>query len=243
MALEPGNDIRNTEPAAPVYPTYAHVNPSPDEKPEKVTAQLMTGGASIEAIGGIAAIVLAVIGLTGNWEFYMTGIATIVVGGAIFVHGISVAARWRQTIEAFRAEREQEVVVGGGVGSETFGGAAGVVLGILALAGTLPMVLLPVAAIVLGAAVFLAGPAQPELASLGFDRDRRYRRAEREGERAAGGLDILAGAGAAVLGILALVHIGTPLVMTMVAMLALGGALLISGGTMAATFGKRLQHA
>jgi len=234
-------EVPNTEARIPPY--QAPPRTSTVGAADKTTAEVLTGGASLEAVGGAAAIVLAIVGLMGILPFYMAGIATIAVGGAILVHGLAVAARWRDTVERFRVERNEELKVSGGIGTETLGGAGGVVLGILALAGIIPLVLLPVAAIVLGASVFLAGPAQPELAQLAVSGDRRFERAATEASRSAGGIDILVGAGAAVLGILTLVHIGPPLVMTMVAMLALGCGLLMSGGVLAARFGHQLRRA
>lgn len=246
MALGTTDDSTQRGDVPPTYPSYSKppaTASAPQRGTDTTTAEVITGGASLEAVGGGAAIVLAIIGLAGYLPFYMAAIATIAAGGAILVHGAAVAARWRQTIERFRAERNEELVVSGGMGADVIGGAGGIVLGILALAGIMPTVLLPVAAIVLGASVFLAGPAQPEVAKLAFDGDRRIERIANDAARSAGGMDILVGAGAAVLGILALVHIGPPLVMTMVAMLAIGAGLLVAGGVLAARFGRSLQHA
>jgi hypothetical protein len=144
----------------------------------------------------------------------MTAIATIAAGAGLFFHGAAAASRWKRTNES-----------SAGVGVEGLGGAGGIVLGILSLIGIVPMVLLPVAAIVLGAAVLLSGPVEPVL------------------DRSAAGIDVLCGAGAAVLGILALLHIGSVLTMTMIAMLAVGAGLLLSGGVLAARFGRRYRHA
>ncbi len=48
-----------------------------------------------------------------------------------------------------------------GIGTEVFGGLAVIALGVLALFGVSPLTLLPVAALVLGVALLLGGPAQP----------------------------------------------------------------------------------
>ena len=244
MALQTDTDTTNN-PEPPTYPAFA--TPPRSEQPrqtqDKQTTQVMTGGASIEALGGAAAIVLAIIGLAGYLPFYMAGIATLAIGGALLVHGVSVAARWRQTIERLSRDRKDEMTVSGGVGIETLGGACGVALGILALAGILPGVLLSVAAIVLGGSLLLAGPALPELARLVSDSDRNFERTIREAMRATSGADMLLGAGAVVLGILALLHIGPALTLVMVSMLALGIGALFAGGALAVRFGRELQHA
>jgi hypothetical protein len=188
-------------------PTYAPPPPTAVRvEPETSTAGVMTGGASLEAVGGAGAIVLSVLGLAGYLPFLMTAIATIAAGGGLLIHGLAASSRWRRSL-----------------GTEALGGAAGVALGILSLVGVMPFVLLPVAAIVLGGSVLLAGSMQPGLA------------------RGAEGIDVLVGAGAVVLGILALLHIGSPLTMTMIAMLAIGVGLLVSGGFLAARFGRRVR--
>ncbi len=55
------------------------VSPRPEREPheEKVTTATLTGGSTLELIGGGGAVVLAIIGLTGFLPMYMTAIATI----------------------------------------------------------------------------------------------------------------------------------------------------------------------
>ncbi|MGE5186650.1 MAG: hypothetical protein ACM31C_31565 [Acidobacteriota bacterium] len=185
---------------------------------------------------------LAIIALAGYLPFYLTAIATIGIGGALLAHGAAVAARWNETVARVGDESERVELVGG-MSSEVFGGAAGVTLGILALANVLPMVLLPVAAIVLGGSILLAAPAQPEVARFARDPDRGVGRATYRGIEATSGTMALAGAGAVVLGILALIHIGPALVLSVVAMLGLGGAVLLTGGTLTARFARNLHYA
>jgi hypothetical protein len=60
-------------------------------------------------------------------------------------------------------------------------------------------------------------------------------------EGASGGM-VLAGLGAIVLGILALVGVGPVYTLVQVALLAVGIALLISGGALTARFARRLQQ-
>lgn len=236
-----GTDTRSTTVIPPSYPSRSQVT-EPETAPDRTTKEVITGGASLEALGGAGAAVLAIIGLSGYLPFYMTAISVIAVGGAMLVHGLSVAARWNDTIERFRREKGEEVAVSGGIGTEAVGGAAGVVLGILSLASILPGVLLPVSAIVLGGSVLLGGPAQAPISNMAGS-DTKTSRAMNDAVRAASGIDVLVGGGAVVLGILALLKIGPAMTLTMVSMLALGGALLISGGALAARFGRQLRHA
>jgi hypothetical protein len=171
----------------------------------------------------------------------MAAIATIVIGGALATHGAAVAARWAETVRQF-SDRSERLEMGGGVGSELFGGACGIVLGILALANVMPFVLLAVATIVFGGAILLGAPAQPELARLAPDRDRRMGKFTYEAVEASTGAMTLAGVGAIVLGILALIHVGPTLILVMVSVLAVGGALLLTGGSLTARFARRLHQ-
>jgi hypothetical protein len=127
------------------------------------------------------------------------------------------------------------------MGAEMFAGLAGIVLGILALARVLPLALLPIAAIVLGGSVVFGGAAQPELADVVHDRDSSRDRMMRDAARGSSGAMVLAGLGAAVLGILALINVGPVLTMSIVAMLAIGAALVLGGGALTARFASRLS--
>ena len=208
---------------------------------DKTTLGVLTGGASLEVIGGAAAVVLAIIALTGTLPFYLTAIATICVGGALLSQGAAIGARWRDTVQRLGGRTETAEMTGG-IAAETLGGACGVVLGILALANVYPLVLLPIAALVFGGTMLIGSPAQAELGELSPDRDRRYERIEREAMRASGGMMALVGIGGGVLGLLALIHVGPALTLAMVAMLVFGGGVLLSGGALATKFGRRLAH-
>ncbi|HEX3474602.1 MAG TPA: hypothetical protein VHT91_06145 [Kofleriaceae bacterium] len=208
---------------------------------QKISAATLAGGSSLELIGGGAAAVLAIIGLAGTLPFYMTTIATIVVGGALLAHGAAVTARRTDTMRSAE-DRAERIEIGGGAGSEFLGGAGAIVLGILALAGVMPGVLLPVAMIVVGATILLGAPAQPEIARLAPDRDRRMSRITHEAVEGASGGMVLAGLGAIVLGILALIGVGPVSTLVQVSLLAVGVALLLSGSALTARFGRRLQQ-
>lgn len=209
---------------------------------EKISAATLAGGSSLELIGGGGAAVLAIIGLAGRLPFYMTTIATIAIGGALLAHGAAVTARWTDTMRRAAQDRAEQVEIGGGAGSEFLGGAAAIVLGIIALAGVMPLVLLPVAAIIVGGTILLGAPAQPEIARLAPDRDRRMSRMTYDVVEGASGAMVLAGLGAIVLGILALVGIGPVYALVQVAMLAVGIALLVGGSALTARFARRLQQ-
>ena len=205
----------------------------------KTTNAVFAGGASLEAIGGAGAVVLAIIGLSAHWPMLMVGIATIAIGGALLFQGGAVAARWHQALQRLDRDRYDRGGFEGGIGTEVVGGAAGIVLGILALAGVMPHLLLPIAAIVFGASLLLGGAATPELDKVMPARDRRFGEITHEAIRASGGVMVLAGIAAAVLGILALIHVGPYLTLSLIACLCVGGALLLAGGTLTARFARR----
>ncbi len=209
---------------------------------ERISAATLAGGSSLELIGGGGAAVLAIIGLAGTLPFYMTTIGTIVIGGALLAHGAAVTARWTDTMRRAASDRAEQVEIGGGAGSEFLGGAGAIVLGILALAGVMPLVLLPVSMIVIGGTILLSAPAQPEIARLAPDRDRRMSRITREAVEGTSGAMVLAGLGAIVLGILALVGVGPVYTLVQVSLLAVGIAVLLGGSALTARFARQLQQ-
>jgi hypothetical protein len=208
---------------------------------EKVTAEVLAGGSSLEAIGGGAAVVLSIIGLANFLPFYMAAISVIAIGGALMAHGGAMAARWRDEVRRIHGGRVTEAELAGGVGSEVFGGAAGVALGIIALAGVIPTVLLPIAVIVLGGSILFGGTSQLPIADYGTDYDARAARLGREAVQASGGVMVMAGVGAVVLGILGVLRVGPQPILTLVATLGIGGALLLGGGALTGVFARRMH--
>ncbi|MBL1257599.1 hypothetical protein [Methylocystis sp. Sn-Cys] len=203
-------------------------------------------GGLIDAIGGVATIVLAVCGLVNIAPVYMTAIATIVFGVALLVQGGAMVSEYAQI--AFPAETK-------GFTAEQFGGnslavvflvgAAGIVLGILALLGINSGVLMPVAVIAYGTALVLSSNAVWHLFLL---RRASRMQAVTSGRSMIGGemlasemasgsaaLQALAGLAAIVLGILALAGNVNDLTLNLCALLALGATLVLTGSTLSAT--------
>lgn len=213
-----------------------------DRHEAKVTSATLTGGASLEVLGGGAAVVLAILGLTGFIPLYMCAIAVIVIGAALLAYSAAVAARWSDTVRHFRGSEESEVAAG--IGTEMIGGAAGIALGVLALAGIYPLLLLPIAAIVFGGSLLIGGMAQPQLAITRRTHEHtRTERITKQSMDASGGVMALAGVGALVLGVLGLIGVGPALTLSLVAMLGLGGGLVLAGGAAAVGFGRQLREA
>lgn len=103
-----------------------------------------------EAIGAVAAVILAVIGLAGELSYLLASIATVVIGAGILVEGWALGSRYRQA-SSTNAVPSQELGTSGALTAEFLGGIAGVVLGILALFRMAPDTLLATALLVYGA--------------------------------------------------------------------------------------------
>ncbi|MBV8758457.1 MAG: hypothetical protein JO257_14325 [Deltaproteobacteria bacterium] len=202
---------------------------------DRRTVVVVESGASVEVITGLAAVAVTVIGIDGYRPIVMASVATLLLGIALVTQGGAIASRWRAMLRRFESTRFDRAELIGGIGTEVFGGVVGIVIAILALAGVVPHVMIPVATIVYGAALLLGGAAQPELAILGGKDDSRANAVE-----ASGGIMVLVGIAAGVLGILALLDVGPIVELALIALLCVGGALTFAGGALAARLMGRL---
>jgi hypothetical protein len=202
---------------------------------EERAVRAIEGGSMTEAVGGAAAIVLAILGLIGVLPEVMASIATIAVGVALLTIGGVIAARYARAIGPAESPTIRREITGG-MGMEALAGVATVVLGILALLRIAPITLLAVATIVLGAAMLMASGAMARLESLarteplGAEHPKTH-----DVVYAATGSEVLVGVGAVVLGILALSG-HAPLTLVLVALLSIGASVLVSGSALAARF-------
>lgn len=190
----------------------------------------VAGGSITEALCGAGTVVLAIIGLAGALPGYMASIATIVFGVALLAQGGSVAARYQQLLrETVPTEWDTRMELGGGMGAEMLGGAAGVVLGILGLLGLGTSVLIPIAVIVFGGTLLLGSAAAADLSSISAPvGHERFAHVARQATMAASGTQVLVGVTGVVLGIIALIGIDTATV-SLVALLVMGAAGLLTG--------------
>jgi hypothetical protein len=194
----------------------------------------LSAGTGTEALVGAGAVVLAIIGLAGVETFYMAAIAAIVVGAALVLEGAVLMAKQAEMEAEFSTGESQRFE--GGLPAELLGGLAGIVLGVLALIGIVPTVLLSVALLVFGACTLLGAgmtshvrnfvpePATEQMAG---------RVVAREATVASVGAQALIAIAAIVLGILALVHI-VPMTLVLVGMLILGASVVLTGSAMTA---------
>jgi hypothetical protein len=202
----------------------------------KTVIEIESGGLLIEAAGGIAVIVLAIIGLARAGDGVMTSIATIVLGVALLAEGGAIAAEFSKLLSAATGGTLGAMELGSGMTTEIFAGGAAIVLGILGLVGLVPMVLLPAAVIAVGGGLVLTSGAVARLNQLRVQATGVSEMAQRVSQAAVSGAvatQILAAIAAIVLGILALVSTSHAAILTLVGLLVLGAAVALSGAALA----------
>jgi len=192
--------------------------------------KIIAGGSMLEGVGGLAAIILAILGLSGILPTDLMAVGVIGIGVSLLFEGGAVGARFSRLVANTGKIVGAPSELGGGMTAEFLAGAAGVVLGLLALLHIAPAILPPVAAIVFGGALLLGSGAAARLSYLeatngstpdGIDE------VLREAVSASAGAQVLTGVAAALLGILALVGFN-PTVLTLVAVLCLGTAVVLN---------------
>ncbi|HXS20310.1 MAG TPA: hypothetical protein VN735_03725 [Steroidobacteraceae bacterium] len=199
-------------------------------------------GGVMDAIGGIATAVLAIIGLAGWHPELLAGVATIVFGAALLIQGGTLLSEYSQVFTPAGALQTASDAAGGdGLAAMFPVGIAGIVLGILALLGIASYALTSVSVIAFGAALMLSAQSVRRLYRMQADARRTSlpSYATREflaGEMAAGsaGIQFVAGLASLVLGILAVVMAATlrSELLTLVALLIVGLTNIISGSAL-----------
>ena len=223
-----------------------------EEEPERRKFDTTVGGGTaVEALVGLGAGILAVLGLAGILPFYMLSIGIIAAGVALFLEGVSVRTAYAKLSESYgvRTRVTDGAEVAGGFGAQSLCGGAAIVLGILALVGVLPGVLLAVGIMALGAGMLLGGPARAELewseVELHHSTD-RSRRIASQAVHGSVGMLALFGIGAFILGILALaLQTGSPSLagtLLLVGLLAVGATELLSGSAMLGSAAIAAKH-
>jgi len=210
---------------------------------ERMSSESAAYGGFVDAIGGVVTIVLAVIGLTGVKPEMMVSIATIVFGVALLVEGGAMVSEYARLIFPSGVRAAGVENFGGlGLSAHFLVGAAGIVLGVLALLGIAPISLTSIALIAFGAAMVLSSNSVWRLHQM-----KRSTMLPAEGQSVSGtavlanemasesaGALTLAGLAAIVLGILAVAGMN-PIVLTLAALIALGATLVLTGSSLSAT--------
>lgn len=200
---------------------------------ERELFKTMTAGSTVEALAGVAAVVLAIVGLAGIAPRYMPAIAAIVVGAALLAQASLIAAEARKIELREHLGSTQKLEFEGGISSEALAGGVAVVLGILALLDIGSHVLVSISAIVIGAALILECGAMNRINALDVDNGKHLtmRRITRRAVTGSEGAQMLVGLAAIVLGILALVGVETS-ALNLIALLAIGVSILLSGAAL-----------
>ena len=200
------------------------------------SGEVASYGGFVDALGGIATIVLAIIGLSGVKSLDLLSIATVVFGAALLIQGGAMLSEYAQ-IEA----PESGANSGGGGLASLFGvGVAGIVLGVLALLGVRSAILNSVAAIAFGGALIVSASSVWQLltsrsvASRFEARSTMLQRVAAEIAAGSSGVQAMAGLAIIVLGILAVAGIYTE-VLALVALLVAGAAVVMTGSTLSGT--------
>ncbi|MEJ2184113.1 MAG: hypothetical protein P8Y66_11425 [Nitrospirota bacterium] len=215
----------------------ANPNVTAEAMAERRTMAPMIRGSMAEGIAGVGAIVITILGLSQVFPDILLGVATIAVGSALMFEGGAIAARFANLVRS-AAESEDVGRLGLGVTSEFLGGVIGIVLGVLALLGIYPLVLIPAAVIAFGSTVLVGSSVNSRLNSLwveATEQRQMIRDMASSAISAAAGVQVLIGITAITLGILALTGI-RPMILSLVALLGLGFADLMSGTTLIGRF-------
>ncbi len=198
---------------------------------ERMSARAVMGGSLAEGISSVGVMVLAIIGLAGFFPQMLPAIATMVMAAAFLLEGGAVTMRYSKLLSETSKDRFDAAEFGMGLTSEFLGGVAGGILGILALLGLYPMILVSVAVIVYGGTLMMSSGLTVRLNALaleGSEETSRFKRIAHEATRAAAGVDFLLGLAAIVLGIIALTGTLT-VTLSLVALLIVGFSGLFTG--------------
>lgn len=204
-------------------------------------------GGLIDAIGGVATIVLVICGLVGIAPPMMVAIATIVFGVALLIQGGAMLSEYAQIVFPGGVRTAMPEQMGGNSLALVFlVGAGGIVLGVLSLLGINAAILSPIAVIGFGTALLLSSNAVWRLYALRRNSalmDTSVVQSQHVGSEmlasemasSSAGIQALAGLAAIVLGILALAGSPADLTLNLVALLTLGATLVLTGSTLSAT--------
>lgn len=193
-------------------------------------------GGFVDALGGIATIVLAIVALAGVKADILLSIATIVFGAALLIQGGAVLSEFAQ----IEAGAESQASSGAGLSALFLVGVAGIVLGVLALLGVHAPILTSVAVIAFGGALVMSASAVWQVLTSRSITTRFQSRGSMlsvvAADVAAGssGVQCMAGLAVMVLGILAVAGINSP-ALTLVALLIAGAAIVMTGSTLSGT--------
>jgi hypothetical protein len=190
----------------------------------------------IDDIGGVAIVLLAVLGLAGLYAPILAASATILLGVVLLAQGKALLAQYTQASVELAATTKVSASAAGIRFALILLGAGGGALGVLALLDVNSAVLTPLASIMFGAGFVLSSVSVWHLNAI--------RRASARGKASLRdmlanqimfdslGVQTFAGLTAIVLGVLAASGATYDLTFNLVALLILGSALVLRGGSL-----------
>ncbi len=197
-----------------------------------------------ELVAGLAVIVLTILGLASVSPSFLVEIATIVFGVGLLLYG---SATLSQMSRLFVDNGAADAVAGvsSGWSIVLLAGAAGIVLGILALLGVSSIQLVAIAVIAFGASLLISSNANMRLRILlgaTATPNSPIERLVRDTAADTAGLQTMTGLSAIVLGILALSGFA-PTTLVLIALLGLGCFATMSSAFIAGAFARAFQVA
>jgi hypothetical protein len=212
--------------------------------------EMVGGGAGAwmtEAVGGIVAVVLTILGLAHVAPVFLVAIALIAAGAAVVLRGAAIVRDFARLLQ--RAGTTTAVSEVGGSSAlyvELLAGGAAIILGILSLLGVASVDLIAIGVITLGGAMVLSTNATARLTAqklaMTSGGDEQARVVAAEIVTSSAGTQALAGLTAITLGILALAGFAS-VVLVLIALLTLGAFILLDGVSIGGTILTLLRTA
>lgn len=210
-----------------------------------VVAERGTAAESLpELVAGLAVVILTILGLAHVSPAFLVEIATIVFGVGLLLYGGSMLSQLGRVF-ANLAGADGAAGVASGWSILLLAGAAGVVLGILALLSVSSVQLVAIAVIGFGAALLINSAASLRLRLLfgiPADSEPTIERLLRDTAADTAGLQTMTGLAAIVLGILALSGFA-PTTLVLIALLGLGCFASLTSAFIAGTLARAFHIA
>ena len=202
----------------------------------------IAGGSIGEGIAAIGAVALGILALIGIFPQILIPIAAISIGAAFFLEGGTIVRQITKFVSESRNIRSD--TFSGGITAELLAGVVGITLGILALLRIVPIILLPVVAVVCGAALIVGGTITARLNSMALEmlnESERVKKVSHETISAAANIRWLVGLGVITLGVLGLIGI-EPLILSTIAFLSVGFVNFLIGTAISGRMINLLAH-
>ena len=192
------------------------------------------GNSFVEAVLGIGAITLAIIGLAHAASLVLLSVGTIIVGTALLFEEGAIAERYAavsyESGQPFNKFMRRLGMIG------LFIGATGAMaLGVLSLLGFIPMILVPIAAMALGASLMIISVINERLNAMEISVAKTDRSAQEMGREtvmpSSSAVESFVGIAAITLGVLSLAGI-SPMILSFAAIISIGTAQLLNGSVM-----------